>query len=638
MKVYKINLNILRILAFIILTTVGLKALNNFVVSTDTETVSVVKDTKDVSPNDFLSGYHLGSYESIKLNNQTDLEWYVLWTTTWDVLSGNSSNTLTLMSLNKKLKVKNYTVLKTVKPLESSLTDLWISLTGNTAIDVLYEKPSFLWSLFTDHILPILILIGLFALGMKFLWPKWWLWGMPFGMNIGKLAGKGKNEKKVKFSDVIGMEEVKQELTEIVDFLKNPDKYHKVWARPPKWVLLYWPPGVWKTLLAKAVAGEANVAFFSVSGSEFMEMLVGMGASKVRTLFEKARTAGKAIIFIDEIDAIGKRRGGGMSGWHQEQEQTLNQILTEMDGFDTSTNNIVLASTNRPDTLDPALLRSGRFDRKVMVNVPSKEERKLMFEYYLAKKKLDTNLNIDSIVNRSSGMAGADIENVVNEAALKVARDNKKKITNDDLNYAIEKVVMWPERRTKVITEEKRRLVAYHELGHAVTSYYLPSADKLERITIVPRWQSLGATWYSPDEDMNLVSKTQFLEQLISLLWGRAAEELFVGEENITTGASNDFERATKIAADMILKYGMDHEMGTISYMDKWDNDMNNHFRRYSDATTQMADHKIKQLIADAYAKAKTILSDNKEKIEKITTVLLEKEYLSKEEFDEMMK
>ena len=363
-----------------------------------------------------------------------------------------------------------------------------------------------------------------------------------------------------------------------------------------------------------------------------------MGASKVRTLFEKARTAGKAIIFIDEIDAIGKRRGGGMSGWHQEQEQTLNQILTEMDGFDTSTNIIVLASTNRPDTLDPALLRSGRFDRKVMVNVPSKEERKLMFEYYLAKKKLDTNLNIDSIVNRSSGMAGADIENVVNEAALKVARDNKKKITNDDLNYAIEKVVMWPERRTKVITEEKRRLVAYHELGHAVTSYYLPSADKLERITIVPRWQSLGATWYSPDEDMNLVSKTQFLEQLISLLWGRAAEELFVGEENITTGASNDFERATKIAADMILKYGMDHEMGTISYMDKWDNDMNNHFRRYSDATTQMADHKIKQLIADAYAKAKAILSDNKEKIEKITTVLLEKEYLSKEEFDEMMK
>lgn len=638
MKVYKINLNILRILAFIILTTVGLKALNNFVVSTDTETVSVIKDTKDVSLNDFLSGYHLGSYESIKLNNQTDLEWYILWTTTWDILSGNSSNTLTLMSLNKKLKVKNYSVLKTVKPLESSLTDLWISLTGTTAIDVLYEKPSFLWSLFTDHILPILILIGLFALGMKFLWPKWWLWGMPFGMNIGKLAGKNKADKKVKFSDVIGMEEVKQELTEIVDFLKNPDKYHKVGARPPKWVLLYWPPGVWKTLLAKAVAGEANVAFFSVSGSEFMEMLVGMGASKVRTLFEKARTAGKAIIFIDEIDAIGKRRGWGMSGWHQEQEQTLNQILTEMDGFDTSTNIIVLASTNRPDTLDPALLRSGRFDRKVMVNVPSKEERKLMFEYYLAKKKMDTNLNIDSIVNRSSGMAGADIENVVNEAALKVARDNKKKITNDDLNYAIEKVVMWPERRTKVITEEKRRLVAYHELGHAVTSYYLPSADKLERITIVPRWQSLGATWYSPDEDMNLVSKTQFLEQLISLLWGRAAEELFVGEENITTGASNDFERATKIAADMILKYGMDHEMGTISYMDKGDGDMNNHFRRYSDATTQMADHKIKQLIADAYMKAKAILSDNKEKIEKITVVLLEKEYLSKEEFDEMMK
>lgn len=614
--------------------TVWLRSLNNFVLSPSSDTISVIKDTKEISLNDFLSGYNANQYESIKLKNQTDLEGHMLWT------SGNisSGQTLPLMTLQKKVKINNYTVFKTTKPIESSLADLGISLTGSTTIDVSYEKQSFLWWLFLEQILPILILISLFGLAMKFFWPKWGMGWLPFGMgNIWKLAGKGKNEKKVKFSDVIGMEEVKQELTEIVDFLKNPTKYHKIGAKIPRWVLLYGQPGVGKTLLARAVAGEANVAFFSVSGSEFMEMLVGMGASKVRTLFEKARAAGKAIIFIDEIDAIGKRRGGGMSGWHQEQEQTLNQILTEMDGFTTDTNVIVLASTNRPDTLDPALLRSGRFDRKILVNIPSKEERKLMFEYYLAQKKMDKNINIDSIVNRSSGMAWADIENIVNEAALKVARDNGKKITNTDLNYAIEKVVMWPERKTKVITEDKRKLVAYHELGHAITSYYLKYADKLERITIVPRGQSLGATRYSPDEDMNLVSKAQFLDQLVSLLGGRVAEELFVGEENITTGASNDFERATKIAADMILKYGMDHEMGTISYMDKGDNDMNNHFRRYSDATTQMADHKIKQLIADAYKKAKEILTDNKDKVEKITTVLLEKEYLSKEEFDEMM-
>ncbi len=609
--------------------------LDNFVFSKDSDTVSITKTTKNVSLNEFLSGYHAGSFEKIKMKNQTDIEGYIL-------MTGQATPSLYLMSLNKTAKIRNYSVLTTTKPLDSSLTDLGISLTWATQIDVSYDKQGFFSSLFTDHILPIIILMVLFAVAMRIMgWGKWGLSGMlPFWsmMNIGKLAGKDKNKAEVKFTDVIGMEEVKQELMEVVDFLKNPEKYHKVWARPPKGVLLYGQPGVWKTLLAKAVAGEAEVAFFSVSGSEFMEMLVGMGASKVRTLFDKAREAGKAIIFIDEIDAIGKRRWGGMSWGHQEQEQTLNQILTEMDGFEESTNIIVLASTNRPDTLDPALLRSGRFDRKVMVNVPSKEERKLMFEYYLNKKKIDKKINIDSIVNRSSGMAGADIENIVNEAALKVAKDNKKRITDSDLNYAIEKVVMWPERKTRVITEEKRKLVAYHELGHAVTSYYLPSAEKLERITIVPRGQSLGATRYSPEEDMNLVSKAQFLDQLVSLLGGRAAEELFVGAENITTWASNDFERATKIASDMILKYGMDAEMGTITYLDKWDDAMSGHFRRYSDKTTEMADSKIKKLISDAYMRAHKILEENREKVERITTVLLEKEYLSKEEFEEMMK
>ena len=597
------------------------------------DTVEIVNITKSVSMNDFLSWYQSSSFSKIKLKDATTLEWYI-------PVSGTLGDGFSMMSLQKNMKIEYYNILMTKKPLDTSLVDMGISLTGSTVIDVEYKEDSFLSSLFFDNILPILILVAIFAIAMRLMWGKG-MWGMmPFGnmANIGKLAGTDKNAPKVKFSDVIGMEEVKQELTEVVDFLKNPTKYHKIGAKIPRWVLLYGQPGVGKTLLARAVAWEANVAFFSVSGSEFMEMLVGMGASKVRTLFEKARAAGKAIIFIDEIDAIGKKRWWGMSGGHQEQEQTLNQILTEMDGFTIDTNVIVLASTNRPDTLDPALLRSGRFDRKVLVNIPSKEERKLMFEYYLGKKKIDNKINIDSIVNRSSGMAGADIENIVNEAALKVARDNGKKITDADLNYAIEKVVMWPERRTKVVTEEMRKLIAYHELWHAVTSYHLKYADKLERITIVPRGQSLGATRYSPEEDMNLVSKAQFLDRLVSLLWGRAAEELFVWEDNITTGASNDFERATKIAADMILKYGMDKEMGNITYLDKWDDQMASHFRRYSDKTTEMADHKIKALISDAYTKAKKILSDNKDKIQKITEVLLEKEYLSKEEFDDMMK
>ena len=597
------------------------------------DTVEIVNITKSVSMNDFLSWYQSSSFSKIKLKDATTLEWYI-------PVSGTLGDGFSMMSLQKNMKIEYYNILMTKKPLDTSLVDMGISLTGSTVIDVEYKEDSFLSSLFFDNILPILILVAIFAIAMRLMWGKG-MWGMmPFGnmANIGKLAGTDKNAPKVKFSDVIGMEEVKQELTEVVDFLKNPTKYHKIGAKIPRWVLLYGQPGVGKTLLARAVAWEANVAFFSVSGSEFMEMLVGMGASKVRTLFEKARAAGKAIIFIDEIDAIGKKRWWGMSGGHQEQEQTLNQILTEMDGFTIDTNVIVLASTNRPDTLDPALLRSGRFDRKVLVNIPSKEERKLMFEYYLGKKKIDNKINIDSIVNRSSGMAWADIENIVNEAALKVARDNGKKITDADLNYAIEKVVMWPERRTKVVTEEMRKLIAYHELWHAVTSYHLKYADKLERITIVPRGQSLGATRYSPEEDMNLVSKAQFLDRLVSLLWGRAAEELFVWEDNITTGASNDFERATKIAADMILKYGMDKEMGNITYLDKGDDQMASHFRRYSDKTTEMADHKIKALISDAYTKAKKILSDNKDKIQKITEVLLEKEYLSKEEFDDMMK
>ena len=592
------------------------------------EAIEKITKTTDVKLNEFLALYQKGTFEKIVVSDATTMEWYT------NIGTGDA---IPSMTLGSKVSVTNYTVSKTSKPLDSSLEDMGISLTWSTIIDIKYTEQSFLGWLFSD-ILPFLIILAVFALFMRFGPSKWWLGGMmPFSMNVGKLAWANKKDKKVTFADVIGMEEVKQELTEIVDFLKNADKYHKLNARPPKWVLLYGQPWVGKTLLAKAVAGEAGVPFLYAAGSEFMAMLVGAWWEKVRTLFEKAKWFGKAIIFIDEIDMFGKRRGGGTGGHSWWQEEILNQILTEMDGFDTNTNIIVLAATNRPDTLDPALLRSGRFDRKVLVNIPSKEERKLIFEFYLSKKKMDKNLNIDSIVNRSSGMAGAEIENIVNEAALKVAREDRKKITNDDLNYAIEKVVMGPERKTKVITEEKRKLVAYHELGHAVTSYYLDYADKLERITIVPRGESLGATWYSPEEDHNLVSKAQFLDKLVSILWWRAAEEVFLGAEHITTGAGNDFERATRIAADMVLTYGMDEELGPICYSKN--NDENNSFyRRYSDQTTQIADTKIKALLTHAYSQAKKILSDHKVQVESIVSVLLDKEYLSREEFEELMK
>lgn len=314
------------------------------------------------------------------------------------------------------------------------------------------------------------------------------------------------------------MVEVKNELIEIVDYLRAPEKYQKVGARPPKGVLLYGVPGGGKTLLARAVAGEAGVAFFSASGSEFMEMLVGMGASKVRKLFDQAKQAGKAIIFIDEIDAIGKRRGSGYTGGHQEQEQTLNQILTEMDGFDKYTNIIVMAATNRPDTLDPALLRAGRFDRKVMVTAPTFEERKAIFEYYLRNKQVAPTVNLDSLAKRTSGFVGADIENIVNEASLQVAKEEREVLEIADFEYALEKVVMGPEKKVNSMKEHERKIIAYHELGHAVTGHLLQYADPIEKISIVRRGQALGLTWTTPDEDRNLYSKAKFLDELVSLL------------------------------------------------------------------------------------------------------------------------
>lgn len=591
--------------------------------NTQGDVIEVVRDTHDVSLNDFLKKYHQWAFTKIVLEDETALKWYT-YLGTWSALS--------FASIQRHLVEQYVELFATQKPLWTSLQDLWISMTWSVIVEVKFNKKSWRSSLLGD-IGPLLFFFILLFVVFKFAMPKWWA-GFPFSAKAGKLNTP--KTMKTKFADVAGMDEVKMELSEIVDYLKNPLKYQKVWARPPKWVLLYGQPWSGKTLLARAVAGESNVAFFSVSGSEFMEMLVGMWAAKVRDLFGKAKTAGRAIIFIDEIDAIGKKRGVGYTWGHQEQEQTLNQILTEMDGFDTTTNIIVLAATNRPDILDPALLRAGRFDRKVYVSEPTYDERILIFDYYLKGKKLDSSVLIPSLAKRTSGLVGADIENIVNEAALKQARDNRNVLQQQDFEYALEKVIMWPEKKVKSMKEQEKKIVAFHELGHAITSHLLPYADPVEKISIVRRGLALGVTWIMPDEDMYLNSKAKYLDEVTSLLWGRASEEIFFGADFITTWASNDFEKATDIITNMIVKYGMDPDLGTISYADRPGEEYAM-YKPYSDQTAQLIDKKVQHYLAECYAKSKQLISQNKSLIEHLSVTLLDKEYLSKDEFETMV-
>ncbi len=569
----------------------------------------------------FLKLYKQKKFTKIKEINGTTLEGM-------EPISGQQTQ-IPVMLLGKDVQIKSFKVYETQKPIRLTLPELGISLTGEIPVEVEYQTGSFLGRFIFETLLPILLFMGFLLFLFRGIGPKWWGW-LPFLSSAGKLAKK--DEVKTTFKDVAGMKEAKEELKEIVDFLKNPKKYQKAGAKVPKGVLLYGPPGAGKTLLARAVAGEANVPFFSASGAEFMEMLVGLGAAKVRDLFKKAKASAPAIIFIDEIDAIGKKRGLGVTGGHQEQEQTLNQILTEMDGFDKDTNVIVIAATNRPDILDPALLRPGRFDRKVFVGKPTLEERLEILKLHAKDKKLTKDVDLEGLARRTAWFVGADLENILNEAALKAAKDGRDTITNADLEYALEKVVMGPEKKIRSMKEKERQTIAYHELWHAVTAYNLPNADPVEKISIVSRGRALGVTWYSPKEDEYLRSKAKFLDDLVSLLGGRAAEEIFLGKENVTTGAANDFERATQIASDMIMKYGMDEELGPIMYLDedRWEWMP---YKPFSEKTAEKIDEKIKEILHQAYQKAKNIISKNKDKIQKLAQILLEKEYLTKEEF-----
>jgi len=611
---------VLFFIGFVLLITLGMSLFDNKNIVGDV--IQVIRETKEVSLNDFMKSYNQGLFTKVALEDETNLKGYQFLAT---------GATTSLMSLNKKLTETSYNVFETKKPIGTSLKDLGILFTWKTIVDVKFNEKTFMQNM-AEQVWPLLLVLVLLFFAMKFLLPKWG--GLPFSIKAWKLNSN--KTIKTRFVDVAGMEEVKMELSEIVDYLKHPDKYHKVGARHPKGVLLYGEPGSGKTLLARAVAGESDVPFFSVSGSEFMEMLVGMWAAKVRELFGKAKAAGRAIIFIDEIDAIGKRRGTGYTGGHQEQEQTLNQILTEMDGFDNKTNIIVIAATNRPDILDPALMRAGRFDRKVMVGKPTYEERILILGYYLKNKKVDPAVNIESLGKRTSWLVGADIENIANEASLQVAKANRLVLLSSDFEYALEKVVMGPEKKIKSIREQEKKIIAIHELWHAVTSYFLPEADPVEKISIVRRGQALWVTWMMPNEDNYLSSRAKFLDEVVSLLGGRAAEEVFFGEDQITTWASNDFERATEIITNMIIKYWMDKEIGPILYADKA-NDEYRMYKTYSEKTAELIDTKIKEYLVNCYEKSRALVKKNKSLITQMSKVLLEKEYLTKEEFYAMM-
>ena len=498
-------------------------------------------------------------------------------------------------------------------------------------------EPSLLLSIVLAF-LPYIIMIG-FLVFMLNRMNRGGSGGGPQIFNMGKSRAKenGENISNVTFADVAGIDEAKQELKEVVDFLKEPEKFRKIGAKIPKGVLLLGEPGTGKTLLAKAVAGEAKVPFFSMSGSEFVEMFVGVGASRVRDLFNKARKNAPCIVFIDEIDAVGRKRGSGQGGGNDEREQTLNQLLVEMDGFGTDETIIVLAATNRADVLDKALRRPGRFDRQVVVDMPDIKGREEILKVHAKGKKFASDVDFKIIAKKTAGMAGADLANILNEGAILAAREGRTEITMADLEEASEKVQMGPEKRSKVVSETDKKIVAYHESGHAIVNFVVGGEDKVHKITMIPRGQAGGYTLSLPAEQRLVYSKKYFMDEIAIFFGGRAAEEIVFGKDNITSGASNDIQVATSFAQQMVTKLGMSEKFGPILLDGTREGDMFQS-KYYSEQTGKEIDDEIRSIINERYQKALSILNENRNKLEEVTRILLEKETIMGDEFEAIMK
>ena len=511
------------------------------------------------------------------------------------------------------------------------------ALAKNSKVNVLPAKETSGWVTFFTSIIPFIIIFILF-----FFLLNQAQGGGSRVMNFGKSKAKlyDESKKKVRFKDVAGADEEKQELVEVVEFLKDPRKFSELGARIPKGVLLVGPPGTGKTLLARAVAGEAGVPFFSISGSDFVEMFVGVGASRVRDLFENAKKNAPCIIFIDEIDAVGRQRGAGLGGGHDEREQTLNQLLVEMDGFGANEGIIIIAATNRPDILDPALLRPGRFDRQITVDRPDVKGREAVLKVHARNKPLDEGVNLKAIAQRTPGFSGADLENLLNEAALVAARQDKKKVDMTDIDEATDRVIAGPAKKSKVISKKERNIVAFHEAGHTVIGVVLEDAEMVHKVTIVPRGQAGGYAVMLPKEDRFFMTKPELLDKIVGLLGGRVAEEIVFGE--VSTGAHNDFQRATGIARRMVTEFGMSDKLGPLQFGQSQGGqvflgrDFNND-QNYSDAIAYEIDLEIQRIIKECYEKAKRVLTENREKLNLIATTLLEVETLDAEQIKSLM-
>lgn len=579
--------------------------------------------TKDLSYSDFLKKVKNHEIKSIEIEK--------------DMLIARPVNATIPVSKENKLQQPATLQYRVMIPInDNTLYPLLESYNVNVAIKKPSDSSSFLGFLSTA--LPLLLIIGIFVIMAKTLQS-----GGSQAMSFGKSKAKLMLDNKVKitFKDVAGIDEEKQELEEIVDFLKNGEKYMKLGAKIPKGVLLLGAPGTGKTLMAKAVAGEAGVPFFSISGSDFVEMFVGVGASRVRDLFEQAKKHHPCIIFIDEIDAVGRQRGAGLGGGHDEREQTLNQLLVEMDGFDESVNVIVIAATNRPDILDNALLRPGRFDRQIVIHKPDILGREQILEVHAKNKPLDEDVDVKTLAKRTPGFTGADLQNLLNEASLLAARHDQSKITMRNIEEAIDKIVAGTEKKSRIITDEEKENTAYHEVGHALLHYFFKNSDPLHKVSIIPRGMALGVTWSLPEKDYLTMKKSQLLDNISVFMGGRVAEEMIYGSENITTGAQNDIERATELARKMVTTWGMSEKMGNMTYGKSQEHVFMGrdfgHTRDFSEEIAAELDKEVKKIIDERYDLAKQCLIENRDMLDAVAKELLERETLDEKEVTEIM-